>query len=168
MESFVAQLQSWQVFYSTVAAASATLTGLLFVSLSLNRERLRDDTASGSLATARRSFGNFLYVLMLSLVFIVPHPAPLGLTVALIVLGLARGVGLVHEVARWRGQLGRGGRPGELLRDVVLPVLASAGLVGVGIAVAMGRTVALFALVIVVAGLLVSASWNAWVLLVEE
>lgn len=168
MESFVAQLQSWQVFYSTVAAASATLTGLLFVSLSLSRERLRDNTASGALATARRSFGNFLYVLMLSLVFIVPHPGPLGLTVALLVLGMARGVGLIHEVARWRGQLGRGGRRGELLRDVVLPVLASVGLVAVGIAVAMGQTIALFALVIVVAGLLVSASWNAWVLLVEE
>jgi hypothetical protein len=167
MDTFVAQLQSWQVFYATVAAASATLTGLLFVSLSLNRERLQDDTPNGVLATARRSFGNFLYVLMLALVFIVPHPAPIGLAVAMVVLGLSRGIGLVHEMARWEGQLGRNGRPGEFLRDVVLPIMASVGLVGVGIAVFLGQGIALFGLVIVVAGLLISASWNAWVLLVE-
>ncbi len=168
MDSFSAQLASWQTFYSTVGAASATLSGLLFVSLSLNRERLKKDTASGPLATARRSFANFLYVLMLSLVFIVPHPASVGLAVALVVLGLSRVVGLLHEVVRWRGQLGRGERPGEFLRDVGLPVVASVGLLVVGIAVALGQTIALFGLVLVVAGLLVSATWNAWVLLVEE
>jgi hypothetical protein len=63
--------------------------------------------------------------------------------------------------------LGRNGRPGEFLRDVVLPIVASVGLVGVGIAVFLGQEIALFGLVIVVAGLLISASWNAWVLLVE-
>ena len=42
MEIFQASIQSWQVFYATVAAVSATLTGLLFVSLSLNRDRLKD------------------------------------------------------------------------------------------------------------------------------
>jgi len=168
MDNFGVQLASWQVFYATVGAASATLSGLLFVSLSLNRERLTDDRASGPLATARRSFANFLYLLMLSLVFIVPHPAPIGLSVALVVLGLSRGIGLVHEVARGRGQLGRGGRPGELLRDVALPVVASFGLVGVGVAVYTGQTIALFGLVLVVAGLLGSATWNAWVLLIQQ
>jgi hypothetical protein len=168
MNTFVAQLQSWQVFYATVAAASATLTGLLFVSLSLNRERLRDDTANGPLATARRSFVNFLYVLMLSLVLIVPHPAPIGLAVAMIVLGLSRVVGLIHEMARWPGQFGRSGGRGELLRDVALPIVTVVGLVAVGIAVAMGRTIALFLLVMVVAGLLASATGNAWMLLVQE
>ena len=64
---------------------------------------------------------NFLYVLVLSLVLIVPHPAPIGLAVAMIVLGLSRVVGLIHEVARWRGQFGRSGGRGELLRDVALP-----------------------------------------------
>ncbi len=44
MEKFQASIQSWQVFYATVAAASATLTGLLFVSLSLNCERLKGRT----------------------------------------------------------------------------------------------------------------------------
>ena len=38
----------------------------------------------------------------------------------------------------------------------------------VGIAVAMGRTIALFLLVMVVAGLLASATGNAWMLLVQE
>jgi hypothetical protein len=105
---------------------------------------------------------------MLSLVLIVPHPAPIGLAVAMIVLGVSRAVGLIHEVARWGGQLGRSRGPGELLRDVALPIVTSVGLVAVGIAVAMGRTIALFLLVMVVAGLLVSATGNAWMLLVQE
>ena len=34
--SFVQRIQEWQPFYSTLATASATLTGLLFVAMSLN------------------------------------------------------------------------------------------------------------------------------------
>jgi len=38
MDQFTRQLESWQLFYSTVALASVTLAGLLFVSLSLHQE----------------------------------------------------------------------------------------------------------------------------------
>jgi hypothetical protein len=39
MNDFTETLKSWQAFYATVSAASATLTGLLFVSISLNIKR---------------------------------------------------------------------------------------------------------------------------------
>ena len=90
MNDFLSSLQSWQIFYVTVAAASATLTGLLFVSLSLNRERLKGKNARRVKSIARQTFGDFLYVLMISLVFIVPHQVPISLTVALLVLGVKR------------------------------------------------------------------------------
>ncbi len=88
MSEFSSSLLSWQLFFATVAAASATLTGLLFVSLSLNRERLTGQRAHLVLTSARRTFSDFLHVLMISVVFLVPHKIPLSLTVALLVFGI--------------------------------------------------------------------------------
>jgi hypothetical protein len=60
MDQFLADLKVRPIFYSTVAAASATLSGLLFVSLSLNRNRLKGEKAQSVMDLARRTFGNFL------------------------------------------------------------------------------------------------------------
>jgi hypothetical protein len=168
MNQFLASIQSWQVFYATVAAATATLTGLLFVSLSLNRDRLKGQRAQSVIALARRTFGDFLYVLMIALVFIVPHLVPYSLTIALLALGLARGSGLIREASRHRK--GRRGRLGFwlTLRDIGLPLVASLGLMLVGIFVLFGQTNTMYLLVLVIAALLVTACWNAWLLLMEE
>ncbi|MBI4928978.1 MAG: hypothetical protein HY835_14520 [Anaerolineae bacterium] len=80
MPDFNQELRNWQLFYSTVALASVTLAGLLFVSL---------------------------------------------------------------------------------------PLLASLGLMAVSIAIWFGNMTAIFGLVVVVAALLASASWNAWLILVD-
>lgn len=45
MNSFHQILQSWGLFYANVAATSAILSGLLFVSLSLHRDRLKGNRA---------------------------------------------------------------------------------------------------------------------------
>jgi len=63
MDIFKLTLQSWQFFFTAVATASATLTGLLFVSLSLNRERLRGEKAHLTLSIARNYF-NAIYGLV--------------------------------------------------------------------------------------------------------
>ncbi len=168
MDNFLRSLLTWQVFYATVAAATATLTGLLFVSLSLNRERLKGSRAHTVLALARRTFGDFLYVLMISLVFLVPHQVPYSLTTALIVLGLSRGIGLLLEAGRHR-KARRARRGFQLIiRDIGLPLLATLGLIVVAIFIAFERTNAIYWLVGVIAALLVTACWNAWLLLVEE
>jgi hypothetical protein len=36
MDPFSTHIQEWQMFYATLATATATLVGLLFVSLSIN------------------------------------------------------------------------------------------------------------------------------------
>jgi len=167
MDDFQKTLQAWQMFYATVATASATLSGLLFVSLSLHRDNLKGTRGQVILATARRTFSNFLYVLMIALVFLVPHQAPFGLTIALLVLGLSRGAGLIRE-ARLYLKPHRGRVAAYLiLREVALPSLAAIGLIAVGIAVAFGNSEAIFVLVGVIAALLIIACWNAWLLLVE-
>lgn len=166
MEIFLASIQSWQVFYATVAAASATLTGLLFVSLSLNRERLKGSNAPQVMHMARQTFGDFLYVLMIALVFLVPHELPISLSVALLVLGLSRGVAFFREAAI--SLKNRSMSLVILVKVIGLPFAASLGLIVVAIAINFGETDAIYALVIVIAALLTSACWNAWLLLMEE
>ena len=166
MDNFINSLESWQIFYATVAAASATLTGLLFVSLSLNRERLRGKKAHKVIAMARQTFGDFLYILMISLVFIVPHQIPISLTIALLVLGFSRGIGLIREstVSLKNKSISLP----LVIKEIGLPITASLGLIIVAIAISMGMTNAIYGLVAVIAALLITACWNAWLLLVEE
>jgi len=167
-DTFLGDLQSWQIFYATVAAASATLTGLLFVSLSLNRERLRGVQSETIVGMARRTFANFLYVLMVSLVFLVPHQVPFSLTIALLVLGITRAAGLFREAAEYRSVPASRRDYRSLFREIGLPAVASIGLILVALYVAFGKTDAMYGLVIVVAALLGNACWNAWLLLMEE
>ena len=110
MGDFARELKDWQFFYATVATASATLTGLPFVSLSLQRQGDKPDLAKLPLQAARRSFGDFLYLLMLALVFLVPHRSPGGLAIALFALGASRAIGLIRQAARTRPPGGSGSR----------------------------------------------------------
>jgi hypothetical protein len=167
LDGFTRQLESWAAFYSTVSLASVTLAGLLFVSLSLHREARRGEDDTRLMRLARGSFGDFLYILMLGLVFLVPHPAPVGLAVALFALGAARGIGLIRWFLRGAGTGKRGAR-WDNAREIALPAIASLGFIAVAVEILRGEMVAVYALVIVVAALLATASWNAWLILAEE
>ena len=168
MTDFASQLEAWQLFFSTVSLAAATLAGLLFGSLSLRQEEGKHPGMAEHLRLARGSFGDFLYVLMLGLVFLVPHQVPLGLAVALFVLGGARAVGLAREAVGTRRDRTAARRGASALREVALPIVASVGLIVVSIAVLLQQMVAVYALVLVVAALLATASWNAWLILVGD
>jgi hypothetical protein len=165
LEEFTQTLREWELFFSTVTLASATLAGLLFVSLSIRQERMKGQGNNRVLRLARGSFGDFLYVLMLGLVFLVPHQAPIGLAVALFVLGASRGVGLVRQGVRSLRSTSGGAAP---IREIALPALAALGFMIVGVEVLLGNMNAVYGLVIVIAALLTTASWNAWLILVAE
>ena len=169
MDVFKQSLQNWQFFFASVATASATLTGLLFVSLSLNRIRWSGDRSHPILRIARNTFADFLYVLMIALVFLVPHPVPLSLTVALLVLGVASGGGLILREVRQYDKVSKKLLDAKLiLRRIGLPSIASIGLIVVAIEIALGNYEAIYGLVGVIAALLVTACWNAWLLLLQE
>jgi hypothetical protein len=144
------------------------LTGLLFVSLSLNRERLTGKRSHIVLASARLTFSDFLDVLMISLVFLLPHQIPLSLTVALSVLGLSRGVGLIQKYFRQRKSAPRKMDYKVIVREFGSPAIACAGLIGIALATLFGNTDSIYWLVAVIAALLLTACWRAWLLLIEE
>ena len=169
MKSFTDVLHDWQVFYATLAAACATLTGLLFVALSLNADGARPDDDADRMAVARQTFAEFLLVLMVALVFLIPHQVPLGLGVALLALGLASSFSAVRQMVLHVRVRGPGRARRRYPRVHVLSLAACLGIValGVGILVGLSATTACNLLVFMLAALLASASLNAWYLLVH-
>lgn len=169
MKSFTEILHDWQAFYATVAAACATLTGLLFVALSLNVDILRRHENADLMAVARQTFTEFLLVLMVALVFLIPHQVPLGLGVALLALGLASTFSALRQLmlhARVRGQKRS---KSHYPRVYGLSLAGCLGIVvlGAGILAGLSVTTACNLLVFMLASLLTSASINAWYLLVH-
>jgi hypothetical protein len=83
-------------------------------------------------------------------------------------MGLSRGVGLIREARRHLTTQVRRIDTQLMIREIGFPLLASIGLIVVAIAIAFEKTDAIYGLVGVIAALLVSACWNAWLLLIEE
>ena len=160
MNEFAQMLQSWQPFYTTIATASATLTGLLFVSLSLNRQRLNDVARMA----ARRTFASLIDVLVLALIFLIPHGQPISLGIALLTFGLARVLGTVVEAI----QLAKRRVLITFASHIGLQLIFSSGIVILGIAIYHRVASAMSWPVAIVVALLGSASWNAWELLFKE
>lgn len=65
-------MQAWTSFFEVTAGASATLLGLLFVSVSFNAEAILSEKHRGSRRLAEQAFQNFLAVLMVSLLALIP------------------------------------------------------------------------------------------------
>src|ERR1051325_5298678 len=69
-ESFVERIVQWQPFFITVATVAGTLVGLLFISLSINRDAIVGNHTLFRLA--RRSFADFIFILLIALFFLIP------------------------------------------------------------------------------------------------
>jgi len=65
-------MQPWFNFYGVIATAAATLTGLLFVALSMNAVAALSRGPEGSRRFAEQAFENYLAVLMVSLLALFP------------------------------------------------------------------------------------------------
>src|SRR3984957_16951181 len=65
-------MQAWFNFYAVIGAVAATLTGLLFVALSMNAAAVLSRGPQGSRRLAEQAFENYLAVLMVSLLALFP------------------------------------------------------------------------------------------------
>ena len=115
---------------------------------------------------ARLTFGDFLYLLMIALVFLVPRMTPPTMALALFVLGTSRVLQVVPMARKSRlAQPSHARR--ALFREFGLSLVASFGLLLLALIVLTGTPEALAGLVGVLAALLGSASYNAWTFLVR-
>ncbi len=167
MQDFAQLIEGWRIFYATLAAACATLVGLLFIALTFNPSVSRAGKDSWELRIARKTFGDFLLVLMTSLMFLVPGLPPVGLAAALVAIGVSWTLGVLVRMNVSAIRNGRLNVPlGKRIRVFGLSFVGGAGLVAVGIALWLGYTDVLYWLVGGLASLLASASATAWTLLV--
>jgi len=165
---FDERLLQWQPFFTTVATVAATLVGLLFVSLSLNREKIASAPDQMLLRLARRSFSDFLLVLLIALFFLIPYQGNTALAVELFGLGILRIRWLFLQLS---SQTKREHKPTlpTLVREYMLPALAVIGILIAGAGIYRQELAAIYWFVVpVLAILLLRASWNAWLLLVLE
>jgi hypothetical protein len=87
MTDFSRLVGEWQVFYATIMGCSATLLGLLFVSVSLNRSVIMNRDNAHLMFYSRQTFGLFLAIISISLTLIIPRQSPTGVGIPLTCIG---------------------------------------------------------------------------------
>jgi hypothetical protein len=76
---FIDAVAGWHDFHAATAGISATLIGLLFVGLAMNPAVMQDDGPTGMRTWAGLTFHNFLIVLAIALVVLIPDQSAEGL-----------------------------------------------------------------------------------------
>lgn len=163
-DEFAETLAAWHDFYLVVGTASATLLGLLFVAVSIDASVLVEQTSGRMRELANQAFWGLIYLLIFSLVFLVPHENSYGLGLTLLVAGLIGGVRVLrsapgHWVARGETGLWR------FAWRFPIPALAYLLIIAVAVASLLGQTDWLDWLVLVNAILLSMAARSAWELM---
>jgi hypothetical protein len=167
MGTFATAVGGWHDFYVVVGTAAATLVGLLFVSLSLNPHVIAAGEDSSLRVLATQTFANFLLVLMIAVVFLIPDQGPLGLGLPLLGIG-AYGLYLTSRrlFAAWRSAAHAWGK-GGIARHVAAAAVCNLVLLAVAVSALLGSRSGLYWLVPVILILLYEAARNAWHLLLE-
>lgn len=157
-------MNAWHEFYDVIAGVSATLLGLLFVSVSLNAEAILGPANKHSKRLAEQAFQNFLGALVVSLIVLIPGLDAKALGLSVLAMSLLWVVWVLVRAYQSAVALG----PSRLtsLRRFIAPVAAFAILAYSGEKMLAGRADdgSMAAGVII---LLLSATAVAWDLLIK-
>jgi hypothetical protein len=161
-EAAISMLMNWQNFYVVIATASASLTGLMFVTITLVAGIQQRATSDAVGAFSSPSVVHFCLALFVAAMLLAPWPT---LWIAGLVLGLVGlgGVGYVLVVFR---RMTRQSHYKPVLEDwlchVVFPLVAYIALVCAGIILPGNPTDAMFDVAAVTLLLLFVGIHNAW------
>ena len=155
-------LADWRPFFLMVAGASASLTGLLFVAMSLHVRHIA--TQPLYRYRARLSLASLMAILVIAGLTLIPRQSALELGVKEMFPIGATLVLLVHGLLELRQIADAGRRPYAIRTAIALVLVVVAG-VG-NILLATGRPVGLEILAICCVVFLVWLVFNAWALVV--
>lgn len=164
--TFSQLISEWQTFYFALGTAAATLTGLLFVAVSLHLEQFAGTAHPKLRAIAFKTLVGFVNLLFVSLYFLVPRPTPFLLAAALILTALIAAVILGRETPLDRAVIRRTWGWRRFFWRFALPEIAQGGIVLVAVLLYFEQTAALPWMVPLVVVLLGANVLNAWDLLV--
>ena len=162
-------MDEWHDFFLAQAGAAGVLTGLVFVGVSINLEKIISDPDSGLPGRAAEALILLVAVLMMSTTLLVPGQGTMLVGAEVLAFGLAAWVWIgaiqLLRIRDW-GTM----RP-DLRRTYVLRValgqIASLTLVAAGIAVLVSGLGGLYWLVAGTNLAILVALFDAWVLLIE-
>jgi hypothetical protein len=140
--------------------------GLLFISLSINREAI---TANHTLLRlARRGFADFIFILLIGLFFLIPLQGGFHLGIELWAIGVLKTRLVLQQIFAASGDAQKLSS-WNLACEYVFPVLAILGLAVGGWRIYNESLLGIYYFVVpVIATLLTTACSNAWQLLIME
>jgi len=158
------ELSDWQSLFAMQGGAAATLTGLVFVAVSINLARIME--VPGLPGRAAESILQFLQVFFVAMVALIPRQPAAALAVEILVIVV------ISWVAQLCGQIryarSRAGHPVSwLVRRVVMTQLGTVPFFIAALLVLAGDARGLYWLVPGFAFSFVAGVTSAWVLLVE-
>jgi hypothetical protein len=162
-------VNEWHDFFLAQAAAAGVLTGLVFVGVSINLQKIVSDPRSGLAGRAGEALILLVAVLTVSVLVLVPGQSLGVLGAEVLVVGLAAWgwiVAIQLQLLREWGTMRADLRVPFVLR-VVLGQVATLPLVIAGVAVLCVGPVGLYWLVAGTVFSILAALFEAWVLLVE-
>jgi hypothetical protein len=157
-------LEAWDTFAAICGAAAATLTGLLFVAVSI---RIASIARSQELRNrAAQTLSLFSMILLISVLIVIPGQAYRTLGAELIVLALMAGTGL-HVLDR-RAKGDRSNQAIAPVLEAVTPTtVTSLLLLAAGIVLVLGVHAGLYVLVGPIFVALVGGVTSAWLFLIK-
>ena len=165
-ESFGAVIAAWGGFYSFLGTAAATLLGLLFVSVSLRLNIFQQKNVADVRDFALQTFASIFFLVLISLVFLIPGQNRAGLALPLVAFALLGLAGLLFVIGESvRLNRGSGALPWRQWGYFGMSVATYAGLLTVAVALLDGHTRAFYWLVVIDVALLSISALNAWMLL---
>jgi len=160
----MASLADWQTFLSVQAGAAATLTGLVFVAVSINLGRIMQ--VPGLPGRGAESIAQLLQVFFVSAMGLIPRQPLTMLGVEILAVVLLSGA--VQVTAQLRYSRARAGHPlSWLMMRVVMTQLAAIPFCVCSVLLFLGNTYGLYWLVAGFVVSLIAGVITAWVLLVE-
>ena len=162
---FADQIGAWHEFFTTVAGLAATLVGLLFVGLGLNPRIMAPNGPPGMRVLAAQTFHNFLVLLVIALIALVPDETARPLAITLLIVGVQGVVRVALDLRRARRDPDPRWRALQALARYVSPAVAYALCLWLAVDLWDDVPDALGSIVVVVFLLLMSASINCWDLL---
>lgn len=162
--AFTQLIESWHPFYAAVTTASATLTGLLFFSLTYNGAIIERKGNDHLHRLAEQALSNFIIVMVIGLLFLIPHPnaASLGLPI----LALAMYSAFRSAVRLWQQHRHVDNTP-YLYWRFITSLICSVILIGFSEDLLRQESITFFWLTAVVIMFIISTCTDAWFLLME-
>jgi len=96
MTEFAQLVSGWQWFYQGLCEADATLAGLLFVSLTFNSSIMQDSKNDYLQRLAEQTLSNYISLIIISLLFLVPNQIPVGIGIPLLAISVYSALHAVH------------------------------------------------------------------------